>query len=110
MIGQTSKVLLNIPRMTFKELDFLRTLNELKELHFILGGTKNLSAVPEIGKIEMLSFLRVRELKVEHLEPINRMAFLTHLKFDTQPHLTDLNWLQKKSIQVEVVGCKNFKN
>jgi len=100
---------LTFSMMTLKSLKFLYPLENLKELHFMLGGTKNLYDLPRIGKIEKLSFTRVRLLKIENLEPINNMKYLKHLTFDTQPHLTDLDWLKNKDVKVEVFNCKNYK-
>lgn len=101
---------LTFSMQTFKNLDFLITLIDLEELHFMLGGTKNFAALPDIGKIKKLSFMRVRQLVIEDLLPINKMKYLEKLSFDTQPHLIDLNWLKNKSINVEVMSCKNFKS
>ena len=100
---------LTFSKQTLKDLEFLTPLVLLKELHFMLGGTKNLAALPKIGIIEKLSFIWVRQLMIENLLPINEMKFLKELSFDTQTHLTDLNWLQDKSIKTEVINCKNFK-
>lgn len=100
---------LSFSMQTLKNLDFLLPLIDLKELHFILGGTKNLLALPGIGKIERLSFLRVRQLMIENLLPINDMKFLKELSFDTQVHLTDLDWLYDKSIKTKVINCKSFR-
>jgi hypothetical protein len=49
-------------------------------------------------------------LTVEHLLPINKMSDLKELKFDTQTHLTELDWLTNKNIKTEIINCKNFKN
>ena len=100
---------LTFSMLTFKNLDFLTTLINLEELHFMLGGTKNFAALPDIGKIKKLSFMRVRQLAIENLLPINKMKYLEKLSFDTQPHLIDLNWLKNQSINVEIINCKNFK-
>jgi hypothetical protein len=100
---------LTISKMTLKNLDFLNGLTNLNELHFMLGGTKNLGALPQIGKIEELSFTWVRQLKMEHLNPINDMKFLKKLKFDRQPHLLNLDWLNNKEIETEIINCKNYK-
>jgi hypothetical protein len=100
---------LTFSKQTLKSLDFLSPLSNLKELHFILGGTKNLSNLPNIGKIEKLSFMRVRQLMIENLLSINEMKYLKELSFDTQPHLIDLDWLKDKRIKTEVINCKNFK-
>ena len=81
----------------------------LKELHFKLGGTKNLIDLPNIGKIEKLSFMWVRQLMIENLLPINEMKYLKELSFDTQAHLTDLDWLKDTSIKTEIINCKNFR-
>jgi hypothetical protein len=94
---------------TLKSLDFLIPLGNLKELHFKLGGTKNLTELPNIGKIEKLSFMWVRQLMIENLLPINEMKYLKEVSFDTQAHLTDLDWLMNKSIKTEIINCKNFK-
>jgi len=75
----------------------------------MLGGTKNLEALSEIGKIQELSFMWVRQLRIEHLYPINKMKNLNKLKFDRQPHLLNLEWLKNKTIDVEVINCKNFE-
>ncbi len=100
---------LTFSMQTLKSLDFLILLSNLNELHFILGGTKNLIDLPKIGKIERLSFMRVRQLTIENLLPINEMKYLKELSFDTQAHLTDLDWLSNKSIKTEIINCKNFK-
>ncbi|HWD88055.1 MAG TPA: hypothetical protein VG367_08015 [Mucilaginibacter sp.] len=100
---------LTFSMQALKNLDFLSPLSNLKELHFLLGGTKNLSNLPNIGKIEKLSFMRVRQLMVENLLPINEMKYLKEVTFDTQTHLTDLDWLKDKRIKTEVINCKNFK-
>lgn len=100
---------LTFSMQTLKSLDFLSPLSELKELHFMLGGTKNLSNLPNIGKIEKLSFMWVRQLMIENLLPINEMRHLKELSFDTQVHLTDLDWLKDKSIKTEIRNCKKFK-
>src|SRR5688572_2028331 len=100
---------LTFSMQTLKSLDFLIPLRKLKELHFKLGGTKNLSDLPNIGKIEKLSFMWVRQLMIENLLPINEMKYLKELSFDTQTHLTDLDWLKDKSIKTEIINCKNFR-
>lgn len=100
---------LTFSMQTLKSLDFLTPLCNLKELHFLLGGTKNFVDLPNIGKIEKLSFIRVRQLMIENLLPINEMKYLKELSFDTQAHLTDLDWLKDKSIKTEIINCKNFK-
>jgi hypothetical protein len=100
---------LTFSTQTLNNLEFLIDLSNLKELHFILGGTTNLAALPKIGKIEKLSFMRVRQLMIANLLPINEMKYLKELSFDTQPHLSDLNWLKQKNVKTEVINCKNFK-
>lgn len=99
---------LTFSMQTLKSLGFLIPLVNLRELHFMLGGTKNLNDLPNIGKIEKLSFTRVRKLTIENLLPINDMKFLKKLSFDTQPHLTDLDWLKDKTIKTNITNCKNF--
>lgn len=100
---------LTFSKQTLKSLDFLQPLKNLKELHFMLGGTKNLTALPMLGVIEKLSFMMVRQLMMTDLLPINQMKHLKDLKFDGQPHLTDLDWLDDKSIKTKIIACKNFK-
>lgn len=100
---------LTFSMQTLQGLDFLIPLSNLKELHFKLGGTKNLVDLPNIGKIEKLSFMWVRQLMIENLLPINEMKHLKELSFDTQAHLTDLDWLKNKSIKTEIINCKNFR-
>ncbi len=96
-------------QITLKNLDFLTELNELRELSFFLGSASNYEQLPNIGKIESLSFVRVRQLTAGHLRPINRMKYLKKLSFDTQAHLTDLDWLADRTIKTEVINCKNYK-
>jgi hypothetical protein len=96
-------------QITLKNLDFLADLEELRELSFMLGGASNYEQLPNIGKIESLSFGRVRQLTIEHLQPINRMKYLKKLSFDTQAHLTDLDWLTDRTVKTEVINCKNYK-
>lgn len=100
---------LTFSMQTLKSLNFLIPLSNLKELHFKLGGTKNLIDLPNIGKIEKLSFMWVRQLMIENLLPINEMKYLNELVFDTQAHLTDLDWLKDKSIKTQIINCKNFR-
>ncbi len=100
---------LTISKKTLKSLDFLEKLKELEELHFFLGSTNNLQFLPQIGKIQKLSFTLVRMLKIENLLPINDMQHINEIKFDSQPHLTDLDWLKKSNVKVEVINCSNFK-
>lgn len=97
-------------QITLKNLDFLTELDDLRELHFMLGSATNYDQLPNIGKIESLSFGHVRQLTTDHLLPITRMKYLKKLGFHTQPHLTDLDWLKDKSIETEVIKCKNYKN
>jgi hypothetical protein len=95
-------------KMTLKNLDFLINLDNLRELNFMLGSATNYERLPDIGKIEKLSFTWVRQLTVEHLLPINKMHHLKELKFDTQAHLTDLDWLTKKNLKTEIINCKSY--
>ena len=97
-------------QIILKNLDFLTDLEELRELNFMLGGATNYEQLPNIGRIETLSFGRVRQLTIDNLLPINRMKYLKNLSFHTQPHLTDLDWLTDKSIKTEVINCKNFRS
>lgn len=99
---------LDITGITLKDLIFLKTLTHLKELNFMLGGTKNLESLPDIGKIETLSFTSVNQLTTENLMPINDMKYLKELHFENQPHLTDLNWLKKADVETKVINCKIF--
>ena len=109
-IGQMKNLkTLTISKMTLKSLEFLNGLVNLNELHFVLGGTKNLGALPKIGRIEELSFTWVRQLKMEHLIPINEMKSIKKIKFNRQPHLLNLDWLNDKEIETEIINCKNFK-
>jgi hypothetical protein len=101
---------LTFSQITLKNLDFLTELDELRELNFMLGGASNYEQLPHIGKIESLSFGRVRQLTTDHLLPINRMKHLKRLSFHTQAHLTDLDWLTDRTITTEVVNCKSFKS
>ncbi|MHA4847653.1 hypothetical protein ACX0G7_26035 [Flavitalea antarctica] len=96
-------------KMTLKNHDFLTSIDNLRELHFMLGSATNYQSLPNIGRIEKLSFTWVRQLTVEHLLPINQMSYLKELQFDTQAHLTDLDWLTNKNVNTEVVNCKKFK-
>ena len=96
-------------KMTLKNLNFLTDLHNLRELHFMLGSATNYDRLPDIGKIEKLSFTLVRQLTIEHLLPINKMKFLKELTFDTQAHLTDLDWLTNKTIKTEIINCKTFR-
>jgi hypothetical protein len=107
--SMTSLKKITFSKMTLKNLDFLTDLINLKELHFILGSATNYEKLPKIGKIEKLSFTLVRQLKSDHLLPINNMKFLKELKFDTQAHLTDLDWLKNKSIRTKLINCKSFR-
>lgn len=110
LIGQMRKLkVLTISKMTLKNLEFLKELVNLIELNFMLGGTKNLEVLPDIGKIERLSFMWVRQLKTEHLLPINKLKYLKELKFDRQPHLLNMDWLENKKVEVEVINCKNYE-
>lgn len=101
---------LTFSKMTLKNLDFLVNLENLCELNFMLGSATNYERLPSIGKIEKLSFMLVRQLTVEHLLPINKMNYIKELKFDTQAHLRDLDWLTNDKIKTEVINCKDFKN
>lgn len=107
--SMTNLKAITFSKITLKNLDFLTNLHNLKELYFILGSAINYEKLPEIGKIEKLSFTWVRQLTIENLLPINKMKFLKKLEFDTQTHLTSLNWLTNKSIMTEVRNCKNFQ-
>ena len=100
---------LTISRMTLKSLDFLTSLKKLKELNFMLGSATDYEKLFEIGELKKLSFTRVRQLKKEHLLVLNKMKYLNELTFDTQPNLFDLDWLTDKSINAEVINCKNLK-
>jgi hypothetical protein len=95
---------------TLKNIDFLTALNNLKELNFKLGGTKNLEALPKIEALEKLSFQHVRKLFIEDLMPINEMLSLNELTIIEQPHFTNIDWLTKKNIKVNIVRCSNFKS
>lgn len=100
---------LSFANQTFKSLSFLESLKNLRELHFMLGGTKNLAALPQVGKIQKLSFTRIRMLVIENLLPVNEMIHLKELILDELPHLTDLRWLSKKNVVTRVINCKNYK-
>jgi hypothetical protein len=109
VIGSMKKLKkITFSKMTLKNLDFLTNLDNLCELHFMLGSATNYDRLPDIGKIENLSFTWVRQLTVEHLLPINKMTHLKELKFDTQAHINNLDWLTNKSIKTEIINCKNF--
>jgi len=97
-------------QISLKNLDFLTELDELRELNFMLGSASNYEQLPNIGRIEHLSFGRVRHLTIDHLLPINRMKYLKKLSFHTQAHLTDLDWLTDKTIQTEVINCMSFRS
>ncbi len=101
---------LTFSMLTMKGFDFLVGLNELRELHFMQGSATNYERLPDIGKIERLSYKMVRMLKIDHLWPINEMEHLKELTFKSQPHLTDLDWLTKQDVDVEVSSCRNFRD
>jgi hypothetical protein len=109
VIGQMKSLRsLSFSQMTLKSLDFLVGLNKLEELNFMLGGTKNLEALPKIPNIKKMNFTYVRQLLIPDLMPLNQMKNLQELEFDTLPHLTDLDWLTDKNIKVKVRDCKSF--
>ncbi len=99
----------NLWRSPLKNLDCLVSLEKLTELNIAFGSAGNYERLPDIGKIEKLSFTYVQKLTIDHLLPINGMKYLKELKFDYQPHLTDLNWLTNKAVKTEVFRCKNYK-
>jgi hypothetical protein len=106
--AMTNLVRLEIWRQTLSNLEFLEPLSNLKELSFVLGGTRNLESIAQIGHIEKLSFTWVRDLEMHNLLPINEMTTLKELHFEKLPKLTNLNWLANKKVKVKVVDCKNF--
>jgi len=100
---------LTLSKMTLKKLEFLKGLENLKELSFMFGSSTDYSCLPEVGLIEKLSFTMVRKLSQEDLKPINDMSFLKQLILKAQPNIHDLTWLTKKGVKVETLNCINFK-
>ncbi len=96
----TSLVHLILRSLTLPNLESLTPLTQLRALEIKLGGTKDLAALPEIGRLEYLEIWRVRGLT--DLSPIAGL-----------PHLECLFLQQLRRVEVlpemhRMVGLRRF--
>lgn len=92
-----------------KSLDYLKPLNNLQEL-VLFGGEKELSALPEIGRIERLTLMFLRKFQTEDLYPINQMKYLKFLKLQNLPLVNSLNWIENNELEIEIEDLKGLNS
>jgi hypothetical protein len=101
MIGTFSNLeALNINGQNLKSLVFLKPLERLRSLSFVLGGTRRFADLPDLPRLEMLSIWRTRQLEIENLLPINQMDRLRRLVLRELPRITSLDWLTNSSVEL----------
>lgn len=84
--------------ITLKDLSVLLPLEKLWWLAIKLGGTKNLSMLPKIGRLKYLELWRVRDLK--NISPVSKLKNLQSL------FLQDLKNVKKLP---DFSECRNLK-
>lgn len=88
-IGRLSKLKqLSLASFTLKDLSFLLPLKQLEKLRLALGGTKDISLLPEIGRLKYLEIWRVRGLS-----DLSAISKLTNLQFLFLQTLKDVTCL-----------------
>ncbi len=100
---------LTFSRMTVKKFEFLKDLDQLSELNFILGSAVDYKSLNLLTHLRKISFTRVRQLTTEHLAPLRILPNVEELEFDTQNQISEPEWLKKSNIQVKAINCKHIK-
>jgi hypothetical protein len=79
---------LTLRSVTFSDLDFLRPLRNLWSLDIKLGGTKDLSALPDIGLLKYVELWMIRGL--DDLTPIGAIPTLQYLFLQSLKQVREL--------------------
>lgn len=99
-----------LKHQTLKAIDFLFSLNELKEIHFQLGGKPNLEGIENVVNLERLNFWHVRQLEIDNLLPVNNMNNLLALSLKEQPRISSIDWLDAPNLKyLSLLGLRGFK-
>jgi hypothetical protein len=83
-----------------KSLAFLKPLQRLRSLSFLLGGTRRFADLPDLPRLEELSIWRTRGLEIDDLLPLNQVGGLRKLVLSELPRITSLVWLTNASLHV----------
>jgi hypothetical protein len=97
---------LRLRSMTLPDLDVLRPLNGLRSLELHLGGTTNLAALPEIGRIRHLDISHVRRLT--DLSCLGSMLHLQRLCLQAMRSVSELPSLAG-AVSLRRVALANMK-
>jgi hypothetical protein len=95
----------NLERLTIngqnlKSLTFLKPLQSLRSLSFVLGGTRRFADLPDLQRLDELSIWRTRKLEMDDLIPLNQISSLRRLVLSELPRITSLDWLTNSSLRV----------
>jgi hypothetical protein len=95
----------NLERLTIngqnlKSLTFLKPLQSLRSLSFVLGGTRRFADLPDLPRLDELSIWRTRKLEIDDLLPLNQISSLRRLVLSELPRITSLDWLTNSSLHI----------
>jgi Leucine-rich repeat (LRR) protein len=104
--------ILHLRSVNLDSLEVLLPLLKLKELHIILGGIRNFTLLPKIGRIDTLELCWITELLEDNLKPITNMPHLKKLTLDRLPHVKSIKWLKnaKKLNDLSLVELKGLES
>jgi hypothetical protein len=95
----------NLERLTIngqnlKSLAFLKPLQSLRSLSFVLGGTRRFADLTDLPRLDELSIWRTRKVEIDDLLPLNQINSLRRLVLRELPRITSLDWLTNSSLHV----------
>ena len=94
---------LTLRSITLPDLSLLVPLRHLLSLDIKLGGTKNLSLLPEIGRLRYLELWMIRGLEdissVGHVRTLQYIFLQTLKRVESVPSLRDLRLLRRVHLQ-----------
>ncbi|RBY95085.1 hypothetical protein DQ237_15325 [Blastococcus sp. TF02-8] len=105
LAGLMSLTSLTLRSITLPDLSLLLPLTGLRALDLKLGGTRDLSLLPQVGKLEYLELWMVRGL--DDLTPVAGTTTLRHLFLQALSRVTELPDLSRLA-QLEVVHLETM--
>lgn len=100
---------LQLSSITVQNLDFLLPLRRLEELSILLGGTRDLSVLPKLGRLKLLRIVRVRGLS--NLQSLAGLTDLEELYLEDLPQVEELPSFSRLSkLRFLQVSLKKLKD
>jgi hypothetical protein len=91
---------------------FLKPLERLRSLSFVLGGTRRFADPPDLPRLEMPPIWQTRQLEIENFAPNQSDGPPSKARTPRElPRITSLNWLTNSSVElIELEKMKGLRS